>query len=76
MVVRPKVSLNDGLPKLDPKLVVEELKSILYSNDNMRKYVFICLMLRYFPDDVEKKYRDNFALFDRDGDERINLSEL
>ena len=37
VVVRPKVSLNDGLPKLDPKLVVEELKSILYSNDNMRK---------------------------------------
>lgn len=33
-------------------------------------------MVRYFPDEVEKKYRDNFALFDRDGDERINYAEL
>ena len=33
-------------------------------------------MWRYFPDEVEKKYRDNFGLFDRDGDERINLDEL
>lgn len=75
VVARPKISLNDGLPKIDPKLIVEELKSVLYSNDNMRK-LLIFFNSRYFPDDVEKKYRDNFALFDRDGDERINYSEL
>ena len=45
-VVRPKVSLNDGLPKIDPKLVVEELKSILYSNDNMRKYGFVFIYVK------------------------------
>jgi hypothetical protein len=26
--------LNEGLPKPDPKKVIEELKSTLYSNDN------------------------------------------
>jgi calmodulin len=32
-----KVSLNEGLPKQDPRKVVEELRSHLYTNDNMKK---------------------------------------
>lgn len=33
------VSLNDGLPKPDPRIVIEELKTHLYSDDNMKKYL-------------------------------------
>lgn len=33
-------------------------------------------LIRLFSDAEEKKFRENFQLFDRDGDERINLPEL
>ena len=29
-----KISLNDGLPKMDPKKVIEELKDVLYMEGN------------------------------------------
>lgn len=64
---KEKVGLNDGLPQADPRLVIEDLKSHLYSDDNFKKL---------FSDAEEKKYRDNFQLFDRDADERINFIEL
>ncbi|CAK65183.1 unnamed protein product (macronuclear) [Paramecium tetraurelia] len=64
---KEKVSLNDGLPKIDPRTVIEELKSHLYSDDNFKKL---------FSDAEDKKYRENFQLFDRDSDERINFTEL
>nr|CAI39160.1 calmodulin 7-1 [Paramecium tetraurelia] len=41
------------------------LKSISYENED-----------RLFSDAEDKKYRENFQLFDRDGDERISFTEL
>lgn len=31
---------------------------------------------RFFPDELKKKYEQNFALFDRDGDKYVNYLEL
>jgi len=36
--VKEKVNINDGLPKADPQIVIDELKSHLYSDDNFKKY--------------------------------------
>ncbi|KAM3145078.1 hypothetical protein pb186bvf_002753 [Paramecium bursaria] len=65
--VREKVNLKAGLPKEDAKLIVEELRSHLFTDDNYRKL---------FSEQEEKKYRENFQLFDRDDDQKINFSEL
>jgi Ca2+-binding EF-hand superfamily protein len=55
------------LPKPNPKDVISELKSTLYSNDNFR---------RFFPDEREQKYKDNFKLFDRNIDGILSFDEL
>mmetsp|Transcript_16206 Transcript_16206/g.18601 ORF Transcript_16206/g.18601 Transcript_16206/m.18601 type:complete len:195 (+) Transcript_16206:6-590(+) len=44
----------------------DELQSLLYTPGNNE---------RYFPDDRWEKIKKNFNLFDRDGDEYINLEE-
>lgn len=59
--------LNEGLPKPDPKIVIEEIKQILYHEDNFN---------RFFPPEKKQRYDNNFNLFDRDGDSYINLKEL
>lgn len=59
--------LDQGLPKPNPKDVIAELKSTLYSNDNFR---------RFFPDEREQKYKDNFKLFDRNIDGILSFDEL
>ena len=59
--------LDQGLPKPNPKDVISELKSTLYSNDNFH---------RFFPEDREKKYKDNFLLFDRNSDGILSFDEL
>lgn len=59
--------LNEGLPKPDPKVVIEEIKSIIFNEANFRKF---------FPDSRKKKYMENFALFDRDNNDYIDLKEL
>jgi len=63
-----RTKLTDGLPKQDAFSIIEELKEVLYSVEGN--------MQRFFPEAKEKKYKDNFALFDRDNDGHINLSEL
>ena len=55
-----------NLEESEGKSLVELLKSILYGNDNFQ---------RFFPEDKEKRIRDNFALFDRDGDGFVNIEE-
>lgn len=50
--VKEKVNINDGLPKADPQIVIDELKSHLYSDDNFKKYSHSSL-LDYFP--MQKK---------------------
>lgn len=62
--------LNEGLPKPDPKTVIEELRHFLYQDDDLETFH------RFFPEEREKRYRANFKLFDRDGDNFINLNEL
>lgn len=59
--------LEEGLPKRDPKDIIADLKATLYSNDTFS---------RYFDEDKESRYKQNFALFDRNKDSYINLEEL
>lgn len=56
---KEKVSLNDGLQKADPRTVIEELKSHLYSDDNFKKQKLLNIS-RLFSDAEDKKYRENF----------------
>lgn len=60
--------LNEGLPKPDPKDVIQEMRLILYRD--------LETFSRFFPKEKEQRYRDNFKLFDRDSDNYINLKEL
>ena len=60
--------LNEGLPKPHPKQIIQEIRDFLYHDPET--------FPRLFPKDREKRYRDNFNLFDRDNDNYINLQEL
>jgi hypothetical protein len=35
---RPKVSLNDGLPKKNAKDIIEELREVLFAGNNIEKF--------------------------------------
>ncbi|EAR86103.1 calmodulin 7-2 (macronuclear) [Tetrahymena thermophila SB210] len=59
------VTLNDGLPKKPAKEIIEELKHHLYQD-----------FQKFFSEEKKQQYQNNFALFDRDNDKYINLSEL
>ena len=60
--------LNEGLPKQDPKNVLQEIHEILFHDPET--------FPRFFPKERKKRYLDNFVLFDRDNDNYINLKEL
>lgn len=36
--IQEKVNLNDGLPKKKAKDIIDELKDVLYSDNNMERF--------------------------------------
>ena len=48
------MSLNDGLPKKKAKEIIDELKDVLYSDNNMD---------RFFPEERMTRIQANFNLF-------------
>jgi len=62
------MSVNSDVPQeSEGKRLIDLLKSILFLNDNHE---------RFFPEEKDKRIRDNFSLFDRDNDLHINLDEV
>jgi hypothetical protein len=61
-----RVSLRDGLPKEDVKVVIQELEAL--NLESLRE--------KYIPTDKKLKYRDNFSLFDRRKNDSLDFEEL
>ncbi len=59
-----KLSIWDGLPPRRPEERLAENKSALLDENSE-------LVSRYFPQEVETKYKERFKLFDRNNDDYI-----
>eukprot|EP01017_Pseudomicrothorax_dubius_P042477 TRINITY_DN6939_c0_g1_i1.p1 TRINITY_DN6939_c0_g1~~TRINITY_DN6939_c0_g1_i1.p1 ORF type:complete len:193 (+),score=71.20 TRINITY_DN6939_c0_g1_i1:53-631(+) len=62
--MEPKVTA----PQMDGEKYIDMLRSELYNNDETYK--------RFFPDDLKRRYLNNFNLFDRDEDTYLNYDEV